>query len=77
MASSQQEQILKMRKEKADGNESIGTYERTIREMNREHTSNLPAHVMEVLGLETGDEVEMELYLDRVELRPVMEGSDE
>lgn len=77
MASSQQKQILKMRQEIADGDESIGTYERPIRKRTGEHTSNVPSHVMDVLGLEAGDNWEMELYLDRVVIRPVLEVDDE
>lgn len=77
MASPQQQQILEMRQDIADGDESIGTYVRPIRDRTDEHTTNVPAPVLEVLGLEGGDKWQMELYLDRVEVRPVMEGADE
>jgi hypothetical protein len=66
-----------MRQEIADGDESIGTYERPIRDRTDEYTVNVPAQVMDLLDLEPGDSVQMELFLDRVETRPVMEGDDE
>lgn len=77
MASTQQRRILEMRQDIADGDESIATYERPIRPRSGEHTVNVPAQVMEMLDLEPKDNIKVELFLDRVEIRPVMEAADE
>ncbi len=61
MASTQQRRILKMRQEIADGDESIGTYERPIRDRTDEYTVNVPAQVMDLLDLSPGDEIKVEL----------------
>lgn len=78
MASAHKNQILAMQREIAEGDESINSFDRTIRQEGQyERMVNVPSPALELFDLTAGESVTVELYLDRMVIRPNVGDGDE
>jgi len=72
-AESVQDDIIQYRKAMAESDEPVQTVRRNVRDRGDDLSLNVPSPARSILDIQGGGEVEIEIYLDRYVVRPVIE----
>jgi len=72
-AESVRDDIIQYRKAMAESDEPVQTVKRNVRDRGNDIVHNIPSPARSILDIHADTEVEIEIYLDRYVVRPVIE----